>query len=259
MIPYFEWRFIPLGPVTLQVWGLFAALGVVLGSWFAMREARRRGLDARAFERLTFWIVAWVFLGARLVHVFAYEPSFYLAHPLEIFKIWHGGWSSFGGFLGAAASFFWQMRKLRLPLFKTADALTLAAPLGLGCGRIGCFLIHDHPGTLAYGVGKWLAVKYPDGPRYDLGLLLGVFDWLLFGAFLLLARKPRRDGFYFALFMLVYGPVRFLLDFLRAADARYLGLTPAQYGSVALFLCGFWLMKRLYAKPQAGNLQALQG
>ena len=253
MIPYFVWKTIQLGPVTIQVWGLFAAVGVVAAVWFALREAKRRGLDAARFERLVLWMIVWAFLGARLLHVLAYEPTFYAAQPWEIPKIWHGGLSSFGGFLGAAVSFFWQMRRHPLPLLKTADVLTIATPLGLGCGRIGCFLIHDHPGTLAHGAGKWFAVAYPDGPRYDLGLLLGVFDFLLFGFFLFLSRKPRTDGFYLGLFMLIYAPARFLLDFLRAVDVRYAGLTPAQYGCVALFAAGWYLLIRIYSRQEASG------
>lgn len=265
MIPYFEWRVIQLGPLTLQVWGLFAAIGVIFGAWFAMNQARKRGLDAAKFERLVFSVIVWAFVGARVFHILFYAPGYYFQNPAEILKVWHGGLSSFGGFIGAALAFFSNFPplgkrghppslKLRLtsgeflPLLPTADSLASALPLGLGCGRIGCFLIHDHPGTLAYGAGKWLAVNYPDGPRYDLGLFLGIFDFLLFGAFLWLLRKPRKDGFYFALFMTAYGPVRFLLDFLRAtdlpgSDTRYFGLTPAQYGSITLFLLGARMLR----------------
>lgn len=257
MIPYFTWTSIQFGPLTLHVWGLFAAIGVVAGIMFATREAGRKGLDAAAFESLAFGAVVWAFVGARLGHVLFYAPAYYAAHPIEILMVWKGGLSSFGGFIGAALAFFLTIRKRKLSLLPTADALVKALPLGLGCGRIGCFLIHDHPGTLAYGAGKWFAVNYPGGARYDLGLLLGVFDWLMFGVFLLLMRKPRpapdgagprKDGFYFALFMLVYGPVRFGLDFLRIVDARYFGLTPAQYGSLALFVCGLWLMRKIRNK-----------
>ncbi len=245
MIPYFEWSVVPLGSLTFRVWGFFAALGVVSASWYALREARRQGLDAARLETTVLWMIAWAFLGARVIHITAYEPSFYLAHPFEALKVWHGGLSSFGGFLGAAISFFWQRRAEEFPLMKTADVLVRALPLGLGCGRIGCFLIHDHPGTLAHGAGKWFAVAYPDGARYDLGLLLGALDFLLFGIFFALARKSRQEGYYFVLFMLVYGPARFALDFLRSADARYFGLTPGQYGSLALFFLGWYLATRI--------------
>lgn len=233
-----------IGPLTLQVWGLFASVGVVSAAWYAARRALKLGLDARAFESLVFWTIVSAFVGARVFHVVLYEPGYYLAHPLESLYVWQGGLSSFGGFAGAAAAFFWRIRRSGLPLLRTADALIAALPLGLGCGRIGCFLIHDHPGTLAHGVGKWLAVNYPDGARYDLGMLLGIVDFLLFGAFLLVTTRPRREGRLFALFMLAYAPVRFLLDFLRTVDVRVLGLTPAQLLCLPLFAAGWYLLVR---------------
>ena len=244
MIPYFQWTTINLGPVVIHVWGIFAALGVILGFWYASRVARRSGLDLARFERAAFWIVVWAFVGARLFEL-AYDPRIYLADPWEILRVWHGGLSSFGGFIGATLAFLWFVRRGTLPLWKSADALVRALPLALGCGRIGCFLIHDHPGTLAHSALQWLAVRYPDGSRYDLGMLLGIFDFLVFGFFVLLAKKRQLpDGSYLVLFMLIYGPVRFLLDFLRVVDARYYGLTPAQYGTIILFSGGIYLAAR---------------
>ena len=250
MIPYFSWVVIPLGPVVIRVWGIFAALGVILGAWYASRMARRNGLDVIRFDRAAFWIIIWAFVGARLF-MYVYDPRIFLADPWEILRVWHGGFSSFGGFIGATLAFLWFVRRGTLPLWKSADALVRALPLALGCGRIGCFLIHDHPGTLAYGVGRWLAVRYPGGPRYDLGMLLGIFDFLVFGSFVMLAKKRRlANGSYLVLFMLIYGPVRFMLDFLRVVDARYYGLTPAQYGAILLFGGGLYLAAKRWRSSQ---------
>ncbi|MEK7545504.1 MAG: prolipoprotein diacylglyceryl transferase family protein [Patescibacteria group bacterium] len=252
MIPYLEWKTFALGPLTLQVWGLFAAVGVVAGTLFALREARRKGLDVAKTESLAFWTVFLAFVGARVFHAAFYEPAWYVAHPLDIVRIWKGGFSSFGGFFGAFGAFLWKGRALGLPFLKTADVLTPAATLGLGCGRIGCFLIHDHPGTLAHGAGNWLAVNYPDAPRYDLGLLLGVLDFALFGAYLALRRTTRPDGFYLAWLLMAYAPARFGLDFLRTVDIRYAGLTPGQYGSMLLFGVGlFVILRRVRQSPRS--------
>lgn len=243
MIPYFSWTVIQVGPLTLQVWGLFAGIGVVLASWFGITLAKKKGIDTEKFESVGTWVIVWAFIGARLFNVFVYEWDFYSQDPALIFNVLRGGLSVIGGFIGATAAFLWGVRKRAMPLLRSADVMVQALPLGLGCGRIGCFLIHDHPGTLSH---SFIAVKYPGGARFDLGLLLGIFDFLLFGLFLFLMKKPRKDGFYLVLFMLIYGPVRFLLDFLRASDliisdTRYFGLTPAQYASIAIFTGGIYL------------------
>lgn len=248
MFPYVEWKTFMLGPVTLQVWGLFVAIGIVAGMLLARREARRLGLDAAKVESLAGWTVALAFVGARLFHVLFYAPGHYLADPSEILAFWHGGFSSFGGFFGAAVAFLWKGRALGLPFLRTADALVPAAFLGLACGRIGCFLIHDHPGTAAHGLGRWLAVNFPDGPRYDLGLLLGLLDAALVLVWLLvLRRRTLHEGAAFAWLLVLYAPFRFALDALRTADVRWLGLTPGQYGSLLLLAIGLTFMRRSYA------------
>lgn len=250
MIPYFTWMMFRLGPVAIRVWGFFAALGLVFGAWYAVRLAKRTGFDRERFETLVFWIVVSAFVGARLFMV-VYEPAFYFDNPLEIFRVWHGGLSSFGGFIGATACFLWFAWRRYLPVWETADILIRALPLGLGFGRVGCFLIHDHLGAVA---GRWwsfLAVSYYGGPRYDLGLLLSLLDFAIFGLFVWMGRRQRPPGAYVAVFTLIYAPIRFLLDSLRVSDLRYFGLTPAQYGCLALLAVGVWIVlkcKRPFSK-----------
>jgi len=146
----------------------------------------------------------------------------------------------FGGFVGAAVAFFWYARRYALDWISYADALIWGLPLGCGIGRIGCFLIHDHPGTLT---NFFLGVNYPDGTtRHDLGLYLSLIGFATGGAFLYLNRKPRAPGFWFGMYMLIEAVVRFGLDFLRVADVRYLGLTPTQYLCLPLFFVALWML-----------------
>jgi phosphatidylglycerol:prolipoprotein diacylglycerol transferase len=260
MVPYFTWSQIHLGPVTLQVWGLFVAAGILLAAWVGRREAVRRGLDGDRFLDLAMWLLVPAFVVARLAHVFAYAPDAYLGDPVRIFKVWEGGLSSFGGFVGAGLGLLAYWRRHRAALAGSAagymEAAAYALPLGYGCGRIGCFLIHDHPGTLSDSL---FAVQYPGGARLDHGLLLSLLGFAIFGVFLLLRKRVRGEGLVFLpLFLLLYGAVRFVLDLFRASDlvgsdARYLGLTPAQYGCVAFVAVGAALFawQRRRAVPAA--------
>jgi prolipoprotein diacylglyceryltransferase len=65
-----------------------------------------------------------------------------------------------------------------------------------------------------------------------------------------LDRKPRPPGFFLIAFPLLYVPVRFFLDFLRIGDARYLGLTPAQYAGIAVFLAAVYFPVRLARRKE---------
>jgi phosphatidylglycerol:prolipoprotein diacylglycerol transferase len=152
----------------------------------------------------------------------------------------------FGGFLGAAAVFFFYCQRKSLDWIAYADTLAWGLPWGCGVGRIGCFLIHDHPGTLTHSL---LGVKYPDGSvRHDHGLYLSLIGFATGFWFLWLNRKNRRPGFWFGAYMIVEGITRFGLDFLRTVDATYWGLTPTQYLSVPMVLIGIWLVKGMPRK-----------
>jgi len=138
------------------------------------------------------------------------------------------------------------LRRKKVDVYAYVDTAMFGLPLGLFIGRIGCFLIHDHPGTLTDFA---LGVKYPDGVRHDHGLYLSINGLILFLLFLWLARKQVKTGTYLIVFLGWYGVMRFFLDFLRATDGaivdtRYLGLTPAQYASLVMVALGLWIWKK---------------
>lgn len=259
MIPFFVFTTIPIGPLRIQVWGLFVAAGIVVATLVGRREARRRGLDPAAFVDFASWTIVSALVVARLFHAFVYEPAAYLADPLRVLRVWEGGMSSYGGFLGAAIGAWTFSRTRKLAFRAYADAACYAFPLGYGIGRIGCFLIHDHPGTLSHSL---LAVQYPGGARLDHGLLLSLLGFAIFALFAFLNRRREANkqafGRFMPLLMVSYGAVRFFLDFYRAydlpgADARYFSLTPAQYGSLLIVAAGAWLLRR---KPRVASKPA---
>ncbi len=244
MIPYFELQRVFLGPIPIQVWGTFVALGILLGAFVSARFAKRQGLESDVIYRGATWLIVAAFLGARVLHVVAYDPHYYASHLLEILAFWHGGFSIIGGFLGAMAGYVLFVWRTKINWVRYTDAFLYGLPLGMGCGRIGCFLIHDHPGTLTHFV---LGVRYPDGTvHHDLGLYESLHSFALAAlfAFLYWRKKDRQPMFYACVFLLWYGTIRFWLDFYRLVDVTYAGLTPAQYASIAMIAGGIFLFAR---------------
>jgi phosphatidylglycerol:prolipoprotein diacylglycerol transferase len=129
-----------------------------------------------------------------------------------------------------------------------------ALVIGWVFGRLGCTLVHDHLGRPSEFL---LAVRFPDGPRHDLGLYEFLYTVLvLVPAVVVLNRRPRPPGTSVAVLALLYAPARFLLDFLRqtdlpGADASHLGLTVAQYGCIALAGVGIGLLMRIRRRALA--------
>lgn len=252
LIPYFKMPEFHLGPFTLRVWGVLVAAGFMLGFFIAGKRSRRFGLDPEITGALGMWIMVFSLIFARLGHCFFYKPQYYIENPLEILMVWHGGMSSFGGFLGAVIGAAVFTYKHKVSLTKYGDIIAFAFIPGWAVGRIGCFLVHDHPGSLS---DFFLAVNFPHGARHDMGLYESIFSFALAALFFTLDRKKRDEGLFLALLPLLYGIGRFFLDFLRAADladsdARYFSLTPGQWGSIVLVICGLFLLLRLKNRNQ---------
>lgn len=244
MIPYIAASTYTLFGITFQVWGTFVALGYALATYLVWRRAKSRGLDAGFILDLAFWIFVAAFIGARVFHVLAYEPQYYLIHPWDAIDPRQPGYAMFGGFMGAFLMGFWLIRRRGYSFIEYADVALWGLPWGCGVGRIGCFLIHDHPGTLSHSL---LAMKQPDGTsRHDLGLYLSLIGFGTGLLFLWLGRRERGSGFWLGAFLLIEGITRFSLDFLRIQDVRYGGLTPTQWLSVPLIGVACWILRRAH-------------
>lgn len=237
MLPYIEYPKLDLGFYEIGAFPLFVGAAIVVQYLIVMRRAPRHGIDASLATSLVGWAIFLGLVGAHVFDLFAYFPQTLRDEPLELLRL-SGSLSSLGGMLGGllgiAAVMRWK-RVGRAQALRFVDCLLFALPFTLALGRAGCALQHDHPGVAST---HWLAVAFPDGPRFDLGLLECFYVTALAGVFLALDRRPRPDGFYLGAFFALYAPVRFALDSLRAADARYFGWTPGQYLCVLGFVFG---------------------
>jgi phosphatidylglycerol:prolipoprotein diacylglycerol transferase len=238
MIPWFEIRIPSIGPIAIHAFGILVATGILVGARLTRNRGRELGLADEAVASMITTSLVCGFLFAHVFDVVAYQlPShpdwWQIINPLS-------GLSSYGGFIGALGGLFYWCHKHRKPVMPYADSLAFGLAAGWLFGRLGCFTAHDHPGRMSH---FFLAVRYPEGARHDLGLDEALWALGMTVLFLLLQRRRRPLGLYVSLLSLAYGPARFLLDFLRAtdvsgADPRYFGLTPAQYGSILVTLAG---------------------
>ena len=243
MIPYFDLREIPIGGGhSIATFGTLVVLGIFAGAWFAERRARQVGIPEHEISGA---ILSAVIPGLILAHLFALLGADHWT-PRTVLEFWNG-MSSFGGFAGALLGLTIYYARSRRSWLPTADILVQALVIGWVFGRLGCTLVHDHIGRPSDFL---LAVRFPDGPRHDLGLYEFLYTVaVLVPAVFILNRRPRPPGTSVAVLALLYAPVRFMLDFLRQTDlpganARYLGLTMAQYGCIVLAGIGLALLVR---------------
>lgn len=237
--------------VAIQPFGVLVAIGVIWGARVTERRAGRLGLRG---DSISDFITHVVFIGFVLGHIFDrlfYEPEIILKDPLDLLMPWKS-LSSFGGFFGAVAgAYIWKARR-KIGITVPLDQVAYGMPVGWFFGRMGCFVVHDHPGKITsffLAVDNYQYGSLPVGPRHDLGFYEVLWSAAMIVLFAYLDKSPRPHGFYTGLIAVLYAPFRFVLDFLREADAKYFGLTPGHYSSIIAFALGAYVLWRAYNRP----------
>lgn len=240
-----------IGDFTVYTYGFFVAVGVLAAIFFARYEARRVGVDPDRIMDLCFYLVIAAILGSRLFFVIL-NLDYFMAAPLDIFKIWSGGLVFYGGFIAAFATALALIRAYRLPLGKTADIAALSLPLGHFLGRLGCFSAGccygetcELPWAVSFAHPESLAPLHtPLHPTQLYSAAANLFIFLVLFAF----RKHRRFAGQLLLFYLVlYGVLRSIVEIFRGDDrgahifnifsvSQVLGLSVACFSIAALVM-----------------------
>ncbi len=229
-------------------------------------------MTAAQLESLFTWVIFGVILGGRIGYVLFYQPAAFLADPARLLRVWEGGMSFHGGFLGVVVAGLIFCRRQSISALSTGDLFAMVAPIGLGLGRIANFInaeLWGRPTTLPWGVAfpgeaaqdcpgvLTICARHPS-QLYEAvleGLLLGVvLAWVIWRRGWL--RFPGRA---MGLFIAGYGLARFAVEFVRQPDAQFvtegnplglawqiggIGLTQGQALSLPMIAVGLWFLAR---------------
>ena len=252
---------ISLGPIKIHWYGLMYVVGFLALWFFASRRAKQpdSGWTAEQVGDFVFYGALGVILGGRLGYMLFYNLPHYLAHPLDVFKVWQGGMSFHGGLIGVLLAMLYFARKTGKTFFTVADFFAPWVPIGLGLGRLGNFINHELWGRTTDG--PWGMVFREAGPlpRHPSQLYQAALEGLaLFVILWLFARKPRPAASVSGLFLICYGLFRILVEFVREPDPQlgYLAfgwLTMGQVLSVPMILGGIGLMMWAYRGVRSGG------
>lgn len=241
---------IDFGPVTIQSFGLMFALAFLAAGWLIARRLKELGKPVDWSYEMVLAAALGGIVGAKVW--FAVEQG-----ELDLGQLFSGtGLVWYGGLLGGAVAVALYARWRGIAGLELLDLCAPALALGYAIGRIGCQLSGDGDYGKAWD-GPW-AIGYPDGtvptppgievhptPVYE-AIAMGLVAWMLWRL-----RERFAPGMLFALYLMLAGLERFLIEFVRRNEAVLAGLTTAQLFSLAMMAAGAAMWMRLSDKEQA--------
>lgn len=248
----------PISPVAFSILGLDVRwyalayiVGFVFGYWL-FRKMLASGkspimLDKKQVDDLFTAVILGVILGGRIGYILLYNPLFFIAHPLEIFAIWHGGMSFHGGLVGVMLSTWLFARKNKIRTWSLYDMLAVVTPIGFLCGRIANFInmeVMGRPTDVPWAVvfnGETPVPRHPS-PIYE-GFGEGILLFALMACLYRFTKLRRYPGALSGVFGMGYGVARMICEQFRAPDAQIgfltsWGLTMGTLLSFIMFVAG---------------------
>jgi len=239
----------PLGPFSVRWYGLLFAAAIYLGFVIIEKMFKKEGHNQVIIDRLAFYTVVGLILGARLGHCFFYEPEFYLAHPLEILKIWHGGLASHGAAIGIITALILFSKKSKLNFFYVLDRIVVVVALGGFFVRMGNLMnseiygiVTDLPWGFVFLQNHETLPKHPT-QIYEALAYLFIFIFL----FKLYKKGVGKmaNGNLFGWFLILVFGVRFFVEFIKndqVAFEQTMALNMGQWLSIPFVLIGLGIL-----------------
>lgn len=232
-----------LGPVVLRWYAVFIALGLTVGLYVVLLEARRKGLDEDAVYSCVLWSVVGGILGGRVLHVLD-KLDFYLQNQWNLFSLGQGGLAMWGSLLAGLLVASVCARRRRLSTMRLADAAVPGLLVGQIIGRIGSVVNGESWG--APTTSEWgFVYVHPDAmlPVANLGIPTHPYPvyemaWhlLVLGVLWRLRERLEPDGAVLAVYLLSFSVGKLALTFVRQEGIFVFGLQQAQVLAIVVFL-----------------------
>ena len=264
--------------ISIRYYGLLFVSGIIIAIYLLTWIFKRENIPSENLEKLTIYGMIGIIAGARLGHCLFYEPSYYLAHPLEMILpvafppeggvkfIGYQGLASHGGVLGLLIGLYVYSRKTKHSMIDILDLIAVVVGVSLGFIRLANFMnseIIGMPTTKPWGV---FFERVDDLPRHPAQLYEAISYFVIFVIMMILYLKMRdrlKNGILFGLATVLFFMARFIIEFLKEDQVGFeKGMTfnmgqllslPYIVVGIGFIIYGFWRTKKLSAQHLASN------
>lgn len=238
---------ISLGPLTITWYSICILLGVILAGIVINNEAKRYNIPTSFVTNLIFWCVIFGLLGARIYYVL-FNLDYYSTSPIEVVKIWNGGLAIHGGIIAGLITLIVYCKKYGVDVLKMIDISVPGLILAQGIGRWGNFFNGEaHGGIVSRAflenlhLPKFIIDGMHIGAHYYHPTFLyeSVFCILCF--FILYGFRSMKNtklGNTTALYLILYGTIRFFVESLRTDSLMLGSIKMAQLVSILMIIGG---------------------
>jgi len=214
-----------LGTFEIHSYGLLLAVAFLVAIQIFIARGVKRGLPEEALSSVSLVILILAILGGRGLFVLTHWND-YATDPLGVFRLWEGGLMLYGGYILGIAGGILYVRGKGLSVWRVADAAAPSMAIGIGIGRLGCFLngcCFGLPTHLPWGItfpsGSYSTLTFAGSLLHPSQLYLAMAGFALFFVLIRLDRVARFDGWLFWTAVASDAVIRFLIDFTRYYDS----------------------------------------
>ena len=242
--------FISIFGLDIRWYGLVYAIGFLLSYYYFMKYFKHKNISDEQKDSIFFTTLIISLICARLTYCFAYFPEYYFSNFFDIFKIWEGGMSINGGFIGFFGSFYYFSKKFKTSIYTFTDFFILPGILALAFGRLGNFFNQELVGIPTISSFGIVFPQVDEVSRHPYQLYAGFKNLIAFQILLYLhIFKSLKPGTLTLIAAILYSGGRFIIDFLREPTTLYFGFPLGQWFSLIIVcVAGYLLFKKIQNK-----------
>ena len=237
---------------NIKFYGIIMASAMLIGVLLACKNAKHRDLTNDNIYTLALFVLPLAVIGARLFYVLGDPPDNFA----QVFKIWEGGMSIYGGVIGGAVGVAIYCLVFKKNFLALADVACVSLILGQAIGRWGNFFNQEVYGGLVTNPSwQWFpfAVLLNNGEwHYALFFYESLINLAIFFGLMVLLKKTKTRGYVASAYLVSYGIIRFILEPLREQQYNLMlfGLKLSSVTSVIAVIAGIVMFVLIYTKSR---------